>query len=280
MSIEPLVRSVFGDFVLVELLGRGSNSLVYRADHPSFGRDIALKIVDVTDEPRLEVAAAVSKVAPPGVVSVYGHGRVDKHAWSAMRLITGVDLQAWMAHTRLALSDVTSILRQVAATLDALHAAGLVHGDVPKHSRRDSLRAPRQVAYLPDRPGTRGLQIPDARLRSTRTNPRILGDAVNRSILAGNACIRVPRRRPSFPRRHATHNDVCAPGLADSVDDGVEVHLRSHSCGRARCCIRCGTFAQPSRQVCIVFRTRRGRRISHQGLWRRRSSGGRPSPIK
>jgi serine/threonine protein kinase len=130
VDAEPEEGGKFGEFALVELIGRGSGSVVYRAGHPVFGRDIALKLVEMIDAPRVEVATAVSEVGHPGLVPVYGHGRCDGRAWLAMRLITGVDLHTWLTHTRLGPSEVCSIVRQVAATLDALHAAGYSHGDV------------------------------------------------------------------------------------------------------------------------------------------------------
>jgi serine/threonine protein kinase len=130
VDAEAAVGSEFGEFKLAELIGGGHSSRVYRADHPSFGRDVALKIVDASDAALLEVAVLTGKVSHPRVVTIYGHGEVDGQAWLAMRLITGAELSAWLTHSPLTHSDVNSILRQVASGLDALHEAGLAHGDV------------------------------------------------------------------------------------------------------------------------------------------------------
>lgn len=130
MTWEPAASSEFGNFKLAELLSHGPHSAVYRADHPAFGRDVALKIVDGHPDDLSEAATAVGAVAHPGVVPVYGHGETDGRAWLAMRLITGVALRTWLTHTSPSPTDVASIVRQVASALDALHAAGLTHGDV------------------------------------------------------------------------------------------------------------------------------------------------------
>lgn len=130
MEPELTVGTKFGEFTLVELLGRGPASAVYRADHPALGRDLALKILQSPDESLTAAAQQMCGVDHPAIVPVYDTGVIDGRAWLAMRCITGIDLRAWLQQNRPSVSEVTSIVRQIASALDALHHEGLSHGDV------------------------------------------------------------------------------------------------------------------------------------------------------
>ena len=130
MVPEFAVGSQFGPFTLVEVMGRGADSVVYRASHPTLGRDVALKIFSDDDDSVAAAALEANCVDNDAIVPAYESGVLDGRAWLAMRCITGVDLHTWMQHTRPSLPDVISIVRQVASALDAIHGSGLAHGDV------------------------------------------------------------------------------------------------------------------------------------------------------
>lgn len=145
--------SPFGSFTLLEELGRGADSVVYRASHPGLGRDLALKIFTAADDSMAVAAVKVGGIANRAIVPAYEAGVTDDHAWVAMRCITGVDLHTWLQHTRPELSDVISVVRQVASALDAMHSAGMAHGDVKPSNillTTGAGRPDRMRAYLVD----------------------------------------------------------------------------------------------------------------------------------
>jgi serine/threonine-protein kinase len=118
--------------------GRGGMGIVYRATQLSLGRPVALKLIaperagDAGFRERFEresrLAAAIDH---PNVIPVYGAGEEAGHLYLVMRYVAGTDLQALLARERrLEPGRVAAILGQVAAALDAAHAAGLVHRDV------------------------------------------------------------------------------------------------------------------------------------------------------
>jgi hypothetical protein len=118
--------------------GRGGMGIVYRAIQLSLGRPVALKLIaperagDAGFRERFEresrLAAAIDH---PNVIPVYGAGEEAGHLYLVMRYVAGTDLQALLARERrLEAGRLAAILGQVAAALDAAHAAGLVHRDV------------------------------------------------------------------------------------------------------------------------------------------------------
>jgi hypothetical protein len=118
--------------------GRGGMGVVYRATELSLGRPVALKLLapdragDREFRERFQresrMAAAIDH---PNVIPVYAAGEHDGSLYLVMRYVGGTDLHA-LLRDRGALEPerAAELLAQVAAALDAAHAAGLVHRDV------------------------------------------------------------------------------------------------------------------------------------------------------
>jgi hypothetical protein len=118
--------------------GRGGMGIVYRATELSLGRPVALKLIaseraaDAGFRARFQresrLAAAIDH---PNVIPIYQAGEQDGRLYLVMRYVPGTDLHALLAREgRLAPGRAAAIVAQVAAALDAAHAAGLVHRDV------------------------------------------------------------------------------------------------------------------------------------------------------
>jgi len=118
--------------------GRGGMGVVYRATELSLGRPVALKLLpperagDHEFRERFQresrMAAAIDH---PNVIPVYAAGEHDGSLYLVMRYVAGTDLHA-LLRDRGALEPerAAELVAQVAAALDAAHAAGLVHRDV------------------------------------------------------------------------------------------------------------------------------------------------------
>jgi hypothetical protein len=118
--------------------GRGGMGVVYRATQLNLGRPVALKLItpdragdsDFRERFQRESRLAAS-IDHPNVVPVYEAGEADGHLYLVMRWVRGTDLHALLKReTRLPPEVSATIIAQVAAGLDAAHAAGLVHRDV------------------------------------------------------------------------------------------------------------------------------------------------------
>lgn len=118
---------------LVAEIGRGANTIVYRAERD--GRSYALKIVtksgdrdDATAFAR--EAALLASLQHPGLVDIYEVGQTDGRPYLIMELVDGRLLSRLLREERMDSARVAAIGAQVAAALGVAHAAGLVHRDV------------------------------------------------------------------------------------------------------------------------------------------------------
>jgi hypothetical protein len=129
---------LLGDFRILKQIGRGGMGVVYLARDERLERRVALKVIAPslaadTDFRERFIAEARSAAAidHDKAVPVYSAGIADDNLHMAMRYIEGTDLRALLAESGpLQPAEAVAIVADVAAALDAAHAAGFVHRDV------------------------------------------------------------------------------------------------------------------------------------------------------
>jgi serine/threonine protein kinase len=157
-SLEPVdetpvlaTRRSLGAYDLVDEIGRGSMSVVYRAVHRPTGRTVALKILkdSVAPKPNLlrrffREAQAVRRLSHPGIVAVHDAGEIDGTAYIAMDLVEGSTLDRALARGGLPPRRFVEILEQVALAVGHAHQLGIVHRDLkPANILLDAQGRPR-----------------------------------------------------------------------------------------------------------------------------------------
>src|SRR5712692_4635313 len=182
-----------------ECVGMGGYGAVYRANQPSVGREVAIKVIlpQHANLPgfirRFEVEAQlIARLEHPHIVPLYDYWRDPEGAFLVMRWLPGsvrgsVQRSAWSVDT------AARLLEQIAGALVLAHRDGVVHRDVkPDNILLDE----DQNAYLADFGIARDLSV---------------GNSTDDKKLIGSASYTTPeqiRGEPVTPR-----TDIYSLGL-------------------------------------------------------------------
>ena len=137
MELDRRIGTELAGYRIVEPLGRGGTSVVYRAEHVRLGRPAALKLLAPVlgeagfRERFLRESKLAASLDHPSIVPVFDAGEEDGLLYIAMAFVDGSDLKTTLVDEgRLPLRRALRIVGQIASALDAAHARGLVHRDV------------------------------------------------------------------------------------------------------------------------------------------------------
>jgi Protein kinase domain len=124
---------IAGRYRIVSAVGAGRNGVVYRATCEA--GEVALKVIEEPDAARCEalVASARRAMALPvrGVVKLLDAGSRDGTVWLASELAPGKSLATLLEENGpFDTAGAVAILVAVCGSLEAMHRAGLLHGDV------------------------------------------------------------------------------------------------------------------------------------------------------
>ena len=122
----------------IRTLAASAISNVYLAESEREARLVVLKLLrqvpDVSEKQStfdrfLQEYEIIRNVQHPNVVEIYELGVADDHAFIAMEFFPAGDLRARLRRGIKA-PDALRVLRQMAAALDAIHTAGILHRDL------------------------------------------------------------------------------------------------------------------------------------------------------
>ena len=134
---DALVGTVIAEYAVQDMVGEGGTAMVYRASHPTHGT-VALKVLrtklrnDPTAVVRFEREAEFGlRVVHPNVVRTIELGAADGMKYLAIEWAPGELLEKVAKRTgAFPRVQVASIVRQIAAAVDASHRQGIVHRDL------------------------------------------------------------------------------------------------------------------------------------------------------
>ena len=132
---------IAGRYRLVERLGSGGMSVVWRADDNVLGREVAIKVLSaaLAGQPELQrqiraEARAAARLRHANVVAVYDYGELTDagrlQSYVVMELVDGRSLADLLTGGSIPWQLAVLVGAQVAAALTAAHADGIVHRDV------------------------------------------------------------------------------------------------------------------------------------------------------
>ncbi len=131
----PLAQALrAGRYRLMHVLGEGTMSIVYAAWDTRLERPVAIKELRVDFAAHAESfereARVLAAIHHKNVVTIHALHTDDGAPFLVMEWVDGKTLETTLRDGPPSPGVACGILRQVARGLDAVHAAGLVHGDV------------------------------------------------------------------------------------------------------------------------------------------------------
>jgi TolB-like protein/Tfp pilus assembly protein PilF/predicted Ser/Thr protein kinase len=140
---EPLrsdaaqILTEFGDYEMLEEVGRGGQGVVFRARQRSLNRIVALKVIGLgqwatkahVKRFRLEAEAAAS-LDHPCIVPIYEVGERDGECYFSMKFVEGGQLDEVVKHSPISIRQAVELIATVARTVSYAHEHGILHRDI------------------------------------------------------------------------------------------------------------------------------------------------------
>jgi serine/threonine-protein kinase len=127
----------FGDYELLEQIGRGGQGVVFRARQKSLNRTVALKVIGLghwateahLKRFRLEAEAA-ARLEHPGIVPIHEVGERDGSCYFSMKFVEGGQLDEVGKREPMPIRRAVELIAKVARTVHYAHEHGILHRDI------------------------------------------------------------------------------------------------------------------------------------------------------
>jgi len=136
---DPLIGQTLGNYHVQRLLGAGAMGQVFLGVHPKIDRQVAIKVLHENLSARKDMserflaeARAVNHINHPNIVQVFDFGTLpDGRLYLVMEFLTGEDIGHYLERRgTISLEETLTLVRQIAAGLDAAHETGIIHRDL------------------------------------------------------------------------------------------------------------------------------------------------------
>src|SRR5947208_3732297 len=127
----------FGDYELLEEIGRGGQGVVYRARQKSLNRTVALKVIGLgqwATQAHLKrfrrEAEAAANLDHPCIVPIYEVGEREGSCYFSMKFIDGGQLDEVAKRKPISTRNAAELIAKLARTVHYAHEHGILHRDI------------------------------------------------------------------------------------------------------------------------------------------------------
>lgn len=129
---------MFGQYRILEELGRGGMGRVYRAVHERMERQVAIKVLSpqLMRSPKAQMlfdreVRAISRLSHPNIVTAYDANEANGRHFLVLELVEGPNLSRFLRKNgRLNVDQALEYIKQAGLGLAHAHKRGLVHRDI------------------------------------------------------------------------------------------------------------------------------------------------------
>ena len=133
-----MLPETIGRYKIIEELGRGQATIVYRAFDTEANREVAVKVLSMEQAPDISQRAhfkrelkMIASLEHPAIVPVYDVGEHNGQPYFVMRYMAGGSLTQLLASRgRLPLEDTAHIIGRICAALNHAHKQNIIHRDI------------------------------------------------------------------------------------------------------------------------------------------------------
>ncbi|MBN1626908.1 MAG: protein kinase [Deltaproteobacteria bacterium] len=141
-SGERVRKGHVGRYEIIEILGKGSMGLVYKAQDPKINRPVAIKTMRFSDEFEEDLiqeikerffreAEIAGRLSHPSIVTIHDVGEDGDLTYMAMEFLEGQDLDKFITkRSLLPFRRVLDVIAKTAEALDYAHKTNVIHRDI------------------------------------------------------------------------------------------------------------------------------------------------------
>ena len=133
-----MIGTTIGNYVVKEKIGEGGMGVVYLAEHPRIGRQVAIKVLlpEYSQNPEVVArffteARASSAIKNEHIIDIIDFGELpDKSSYIIMEWLEGAPLTKVLQEGKMPVDRALHIARGMGRALAAAHSRGIVHRDL------------------------------------------------------------------------------------------------------------------------------------------------------
>lgn len=147
------VTAVIGKYRVIERLGAGGQGEVYRAVHPSLGRDVVVKwaaksLPESARQQLIEEGRVLARLEDPGLVRVYDVDVCDGRPFIVFEYLQGNSLAELLRRDPPKVRDAVRLTARIGQIVARIHERGVLHRDLkPANILLDALGQPRLLDF-------------------------------------------------------------------------------------------------------------------------------------